>query len=142
MLAQFLRDDRSRGLGVKEAIANHLTNDLVGPTVVGLGAARLALKGCRTVLEVLVSELKVALFAKPILLGGPQGAEFAALALDKHRQSPGDLIVIGDRQGSIGADESCRRKIHGEHRSLLLWGVVLEEIFAASQTEVYSNMMA
>jgi hypothetical protein len=127
VLAQFLRDDGGGGLGIEEAMADNLTNDLVSPAIVGFGAALLALQGRRAVLEVLVPELKIALLAESILLGGLQRAEFTALALDKHRQSPGNVVVVGDRKGSVRADESCSRKVHGEHRSLLLWGCCLGE---------------
>lgn len=122
MLAQFLRDDGGGSIGIKETMTNHLTNHLVGAAIVGFWAALLALQGCRAVLEVLLPELKVALFAESILPRGLQGPKFTALALDKHRQPLGDLIAIGNRQGSVRANESCSRKVHGEHRILLLLG--------------------
>jgi len=122
VLAQFLRDDGGGSIGIKETMTNHLTNHLVGAAIVGFRAALLALQGRRAVLEVLLPELKVALFAESILPCGLQGAKFTALALDKHRQPLGDLIAIGNRQGSVRANESCSRKVHGNHRILLLWG--------------------
>ena len=122
MLAQFLRDDGGRGLGIEEPVANNLAHNLVSPAIVRLGASLLALQDGRAVLEVLALELKVTLFAESILLGGLQGAELPALALDKHRQSPGDLVVSSNGQGSMRADKSCSREVHGEHCCLLLSG--------------------
>lgn len=89
-------------------MANDLANDLIGPSIVGFGSALLVLQAESPVLEVMVAELEVALFAVTILLGGVQRAEFSALALDKHREPSGDVVVFGDGQGTMSAHKSCR----------------------------------
>ncbi len=89
-------------------MANDLAHDSVGPAIVGFGSALLVLQGARPVLEVLLAELEVALFAITILLRGVQRAEFAALALDKHREPAGDVVIFGDRQGTMRTHQSCR----------------------------------
>jgi len=89
-------------------MANDLAHDLIGPAIVGFGAALLVLQGERPVLKVLLAELEVALFAVAVLRGGMQRAECSALALDKHREPSGDVVVFGDGQGTMSAHKSCR----------------------------------
>ena len=89
-------------------MANDLANDLIGPSIVGLRSALLVLQGESPVLEVLLAELEVALFAVTILLGSVQRAEFSALALDKHREPSGDVVIFGNAQGTMSAHEFCR----------------------------------
>lgn len=124
MLSQLLGDDRGGGLGIKEAMPDDLANDLLGPPIVGLGAALLALQAESPVPEVLLAKLEVALFAISILRGGLQRAEFAALALDQHREPSGDVVLVGDGQSPARAHEFCRGEIQGEHRVHPPFGVL------------------
>jgi hypothetical protein len=119
-LAEFLRDDVDRGVGIEEAVADDLANDLVGADIVAFGAGLVALESRASMFTIEFEQLKISRLAEIELLGGLGGAEPFALAFDEHGQ-PGDDQVIG-KNGEIsgGADDS-------EGRDIELHGLVLRQ---------------
>ena len=104
-LGQLLGNDRGRGLGIQEAVANDLANDLVGAAVVGFGAGGFALQRERSVFSEEVEQLEVALSAIAELSGSLGRAEAFALAFEEHGQFESDLIVGGHEEGTGGSRE-------------------------------------
>jgi hypothetical protein len=88
-LAEFLRDDVNRGIGIEEAVTDDLSNDLVGADVVVFGAGLVALESRASMFTIEFEQLKISLLAELELVGGLGGAEPFALAFDEHGQ-PGD----------------------------------------------------
>ncbi len=64
-------------------------------------------------------QLKVALLAEAELLGGLDGSESFALALDEHREFAGDFIVGADRETAGGSDQSLVLQIELCHDCFL-----------------------
>ena len=114
-LAQFLRDDVDRGVGIEEALTDHLANDLVGADIVTFGAGLVALESCASMFTVEFEQLKISLFAEVELLGGLGGAEALALAFDEHGQAGHDKVVRKNGDLSGGADDAAGRdvELHG-----------------------------
>jgi hypothetical protein len=119
-LAEFLRDDVDRGVGIEEAVPDDLANDLVGPDIVAFGAGLVALESWASVFPVEFEQLKIALFAEVELLGGPGGAEPLALAFDEHGQAGDDEVVGKNGKLSGGSDDAAGRDVE-------LHGLVLRE---------------
>jgi hypothetical protein len=114
-LSEFLRDDVDRGVRIEEAVADDLTNDLVGADVVALGAGLVALESCASLFTIVSEQLKISLLAEVELLGGLGGAEPFALAFDEHGQ-PGDDQVVGKHgEFSGGTNDAAGRdvELHG-----------------------------
>ena len=86
-MAEFLGDDRGGGVGVEEAVADDLPDNLRGADVVGFGSGFAAEEGRGPLITKELEQLKIALFADSVLLGGGDGAESFALALDEHEES-------------------------------------------------------
>jgi hypothetical protein len=114
-LTEFLRDDVDRGVGIEEAVADDLANDLVGADIVAFGAGLVALESCTSVFTVEFEQLKISLFAEVELLGGLGGAEPFALAFDEHGQSGDDEVVRENGELPGGADDAAGRdvELHG-----------------------------
>jgi hypothetical protein len=104
-LLELLRDDFGRGLRIQEAVTDDLADDLVGATVVGLGAGGFAVEGQSAVGLVEVEQLEVAGLGVTELGGGVGGTGTFALAFEEHRQLEGDLIVEGDQERTGRAGE-------------------------------------
>jgi len=114
-LTEFLRDDVDRGVGIEEALADDLANDLVGADIVVLGAGLVALESCTSLFTVEFEQLKISLFAEVELLGSLNGAEPFALAFEEHGQSGDDEVVRQNGELSGGADDAAGRdvELHG-----------------------------
>ena len=95
-LAEFLRDDLSAGFRIQEAVTDHLADDFLGASVLGLGAAFRAEESLAALLEKKRAELEVTLTAKTEFGGGAVNTLRAAFALDEHGELTGDFIVFGD----------------------------------------------
>jgi len=104
-LAELLGDDLGGGLGVEEAVADDLAHGLVGVAGGAFGAAAVVLQGRGAVGEEGAADLEVTLLAEAKLLGGGEGSESLALALDEHGEVAGDLVGGGDGERTGGADE-------------------------------------
>jgi hypothetical protein len=114
-LAEFLRDDVDRGVGIEEAVADDLANDLVGADIVVFGAGLVALESSASLFTIEFEQLKISLFAELEFLGGLGSAKPFALAFDEHGQ-PGDDQVVGKNgEFSGGADDAAGRdvELHG-----------------------------
>ena len=114
-LAEFLRDDIDRGVGIEEAMTDDLANDLVGADIVAFGAGLVTLESSASMFTIEFKQLKISLFAELELLGRLGGAEPFALAFDEHGQAGDDQIVRKDGEVSGGADDAAGRdvKLHG-----------------------------
>jgi hypothetical protein len=119
-LAELLRDDVDRGVGIEEALTDDLANDLVGADIVAFGAGLVALKSCAAMFTVEFEQLKISLFAEVELLGGLGGAEPFALAFDEHGQPGDDEVVRKNGEFSGGTDNAAGRDVE-------LHGLVLRE---------------
>jgi hypothetical protein len=119
-LAEFLRDDVDRGVGIEEAMTDDLANELIGADIVVFGAGLVALEPCASMFTIEFEQLKVSLFAEVELFGGLSGAEPFALAFDEHGQAGDDEVVGKDGDLSGGADNAAGRDVE-------LHGMVLRE---------------
>jgi hypothetical protein len=114
-LAELLRDDVDRRVGIEEALTNYLADEFVGADIVAFGAGLLALESYASLFAVEFEQLKVPLFAQIELLGGPDGTDPFALTFDEHGQ-PGDDQVVGKNgEFSGGANDAAGRdvELHG-----------------------------
>jgi hypothetical protein len=114
-LAEFLRDDIDRGVGIEEAVADDLSNDLVGADIVALGAGLVALEPCASLFPIELEQLEISLFAEVEPLGGLGSAKAFALAFDEHGQAGDDEVVLTDGEFSGGADDASGGEVepHG-----------------------------
>src|SRR6516165_282003 len=104
-LPELLGDDLGRSLRIQETVPDNLAHHLLGATVVSLWSARFALQGQGAAELQLFEQLKIALLRVAEFLGGPGGAQPLALAFKKHRQFTGDLILIGQEDGTRRTQE-------------------------------------
>ncbi len=74
-LNELLRDDFGRGIGVEEAMANHLPFQLTGSPVVSFGSTFLRDQAFGSELQEPLTELKIAATAQAELLRGGLGAD-------------------------------------------------------------------
>jgi hypothetical protein len=122
-LAEPLGDHGGRGFGVEEPVADDLADGLVGPAVVRLGSALLALEARRSLGRVDLEELVIAPLGQAELRCGSDGSEFRAMPLEKHGEPPGDVVAGRDRESAGGSDEHRIRSDDIEHdRSSCLRG--------------------
>jgi len=120
-LAEFLGDDLGRGFGIEEAMANDLADDFVGAARGAFGSAFLAVQGQGAALAEGVAELEIALFAEAELACGSERPEALALAFDEHGEFAGDVVVVGDVQGSGVADKLLELEVELEHGCSTVW---------------------
>ena len=92
-LANLLSDDISRGVGIKEGVANNLVSNRRGATRRCPGASFAAEQGKATALGEGGENLVIALSGVAVLDGGCCGAESFTFTLDEHSQFAEDLIV-------------------------------------------------
>ena len=118
-LAEFLRDDIDRGVGIEEAMTDDLANELIGADIVVFGAGLVALEPCASMFTIEFEQLKVSLFAEVELFGGLGGAEPFALAFDEHGQAGDDEVVRKNGDFSGGADDAVGRDV--ELHGVLFW---------------------
>jgi len=105
-LGEFLRDDLDRGVGIEEAVADNLTNDLVGADIVAFGARFVTLESLATMFTINLKQLKVSLFAKLEFFGGLRGTEPFALAFDEHGQADDDEVILTNGEFTGGPDDA------------------------------------
>jgi hypothetical protein len=105
-LAEFLRDDLDRGVGIEEAVADNLANDLVGADIVAFGSGLVTLEPHATMFTIEFKQLKISLFAKAELFGGLGGTKPFALAFDKHAQAGDDEVIRTNGEFTGGADDA------------------------------------
>jgi hypothetical protein len=109
-----LGDDFCRGFGIKEAMPNDLADDLIGSTVVSLGAAFLRHQAVGAELLELLTELKIAAATESELLGCGLGSE-VTLAFEQQGQTARELIILRDGQRARITDESVIFEIEDRH---------------------------
>lgn len=105
-LAEFLANDLGGGVGVQEAVADDLLEDLVGAAIMSFGAALLVLEGEGASLGKGAAQLEVALFGEAKPEGSGLGAESSALALIEHDEFGEDGVVGGSGQLASGTGEN------------------------------------
>jgi hypothetical protein len=105
-LAEFLRDDLDRGVGIKKAVADDLANELVGADIVAFGSRLVTLESHATMFTIKFEQLKISLFAKAKLCGGLGGTKPFALAFDEHAQAGDDEVIRTNGEFTGGADDA------------------------------------
>jgi hypothetical protein len=104
-LTELLGDDLGGGLWVKELVAQDLEDELLGASVIGLGAGLLGFQGLQAARLEVVQELVVSLTAEPEFLSDGGDVVLQTLAFDEHEEAAGLLVGGGDEQGAGGAGE-------------------------------------
>ena len=114
-LAKFLCEDVERGVGIEEAVANNLANDLVGADIVALGTWLVAKESWATVFTIEFEQLKISLFAEADFLGRLGGAGALALAFDEHGEAGDDDVIGKNGELSGGTRDPVTRhvELHG-----------------------------
>ena len=105
-LAEFLRDDLDRGVGIKKAVADDLANELVGADIVAFRSRLVTLESHATMFTIKFEQLKISLFAKAKLFGGLGGTKPFALAFDEHAQAGDDEVIRTNGEFTGGADDA------------------------------------
>jgi hypothetical protein len=100
-LPQLLRDHLGGGVGVEEAVSDHLPDHLGCSPIVGFGTALLAVQSEGARLLKGSAELKVPLLAVTELAGGLERPHFFTLPFDEHQQLACDLVVLADDQAAV-----------------------------------------
>jgi hypothetical protein len=95
-LAEFLSDDFGAGFRIQEAVTDDLADELLGASVVGLGAAFGAEEGRAAFLQKKGAQLEVPLTAIAEFGGRAVNTFRATFALDKHGEFAGDFVVFGN----------------------------------------------
>ena len=72
-LAELLRDDVDRCVGIEKAVTDDLANDFVGADIVAFGAGRVALESCASKFTIEFEQLKISLLAEIEQLSGLGG---------------------------------------------------------------------
>jgi hypothetical protein len=88
-LTELLGDDLGRGIRIQEAVAHDLAENLLGASVIGLGAGLLGLKGLQATLLELMQQLIVSLAAVAVFLGDGGDAVLQTLAFQEHEEVVG-----------------------------------------------------
>jgi hypothetical protein len=117
-LAELLRDDVDRGVGIEEAVTDDLANEFVGADIVAFGAGLVALESCASMFTIEPEQLKISLLAEVELLSGLGGTEPFALAFNEHGQARDDEVIRKNGEFSGGADDAVGR--HFELHVLVL----------------------
>jgi hypothetical protein len=123
-LAELLRDDVDRSVGIEEAVTDDLANEFVRADIVVLGAGLVALESCASLFPIEFEELKIALLAEVELRSGLDGTEPFALAFNKHGEAGDDVVIRKNGKVSGGADDAEGRHVE-LHRLILrerAWG--------------------
>jgi hypothetical protein len=117
-LAEFLREDFGAGIGIEEAVADHLADEFRGAPVGGGGAAFGTEERRGAFLQEEGAELEVTLTAKTEWGGGTVNALAAAFALDEHGELTRDFVVLGKGQGARLALDAVLEKLEGRQADL------------------------
>jgi hypothetical protein len=96
-LAELLGDDLGGGVGVQEAVAQDLPDNLVGAAIIGFGAGLLGLESRQATPLVIREHLVIALAAKAMFLRRVGNLRLQTLAFDEHEEAAG--LLVGDRNG-------------------------------------------
>jgi len=113
-LPEFLGDDLGGGLWVKELVAHDLEEELLGASVVGLGAGLMGFKGLQAARVEGLQELIVALAAEAVFLSDGGDVVLQTLAFDEHEEAVGLLVGRGDEQGAGRAGELVKSGVELE----------------------------
>jgi hypothetical protein len=119
-LAKLLREDVQRGVGIEEAVANDLANDLVGANIVSFGPRLLAKEPWASLFTKESEQLEISLLAETELFGGLGGTGPLALAFDEHGEPGDDEVIRKDGEFSGGSDDPVGRDVE-------LHGLILRE---------------
>jgi hypothetical protein len=134
-LSEFLGNYLCAGLRIEEAVADDLTQNLLGAPEVAFGAAFGAEQGLAAFLEKKSPELEITLTAKAEFGGGMVNTFRSAFALDEHGDFKRDFVVIGDRYGAECALDALFKQFERNHKdlresatiSLIIYGTIFQE---------------
>ncbi len=105
-LPELLGNDFGGSFRIEETVAQGLTDDLLGSTIVGLGASSQAQQCPASALLKKGPELVVALAAVTEFGGRFVGSIRATLSLHEHGQLAGDFVLVGNgKRAELTADE-------------------------------------
>jgi hypothetical protein len=96
-LADLLGDHLGGGVGVEEAVSDHLSDDFLGTSIVGSGPPLFVSETGAPLFVEPAQQLEVTLLGVAVLAGGLGGPEALTLALEKHGQFQDDFVVGSDR---------------------------------------------
>ncbi len=116
-LAEFLSDHLGTGLRIQKAVTDDLTDQFLGASVVGFGAAFGTEESLPAFVEKEGPELEVTLTAKTEFSSGTVNALRAAFALDEHGKLTRDLIVLGNGQGAEFALDPFVEELERNHEA-------------------------
>jgi hypothetical protein len=119
-LAKLLREDVERGVGIEKAVANDLSDDLVGADIVSFGAWLLAKESRASLFAKEFEQLEISLLAEAELFGCLGGTGPLALAFDEHGEPGDDEVIRKDGEFSGGSDDPVSRDVE-------LHGLILRE---------------
>jgi hypothetical protein len=128
-LAKLLREDVERGVGIEEAVANDLANDLVGANIVSFGPRLLAKESCAALFTKEFEQLEISLLAEAELFGCLGGTGPLALAFDEHGEPGDDEVIRKDGEFSGGSDDPVGRDVE-------LHGLILRERSGAEERKM------
>ena len=117
-LSEFLSDDFGAGFRVEESMADDLTYEFLGATVVGFGTSFGAEQSLAAFFQEEGPDLEIALAAKVEFGGGTVNAFGAALAFNEHGEFPGDFVIIGNGEGTGLALDALFEQFKRNHRGL------------------------
>src|ERR1700722_2632875 len=104
-LLKLLGNNFSRSIRIQETMTNDLTDHLFGAPTVILWAAAFALQSQRALGFKLFQQLKIALFGVTEFTGSLSWTQSLTLALEKHGQLAGNLIIVGQEDGTGMTDQ-------------------------------------
>lgn len=104
-LAEFLRDHLRRRVRIEKAVAQDLTNGLVGAPIIGFRPCFLRVEGGNTAAFKSLQDLVIALTAIAIFLGDGADVGLEALAFHEHEDPAGDFVAGLDGEGTGRASE-------------------------------------
>jgi len=134
-LAKLLGEDVERGVGIEEAVANDLANDLVGADIVAFGAWLMAQESWATLFTKEFEHLEISLFAEAELLGRFGGSGSLTLAFDEHGDAGDDDVIGQDGELSGGADDPVGSDVE-------LHGMILRENPWTQKRDSHSGRIA
>jgi hypothetical protein len=119
-LAKLLGEDVERGVGIEEAVANDLANDLVGANIVSFGPRLLTKEPCAALLTKEFEQLEISLFTEAELFRCLDSTGPLALAFDEHGEPGDDEVIRKDGEFAGGSDDPLGRDVE-------LHGLILRE---------------
>jgi hypothetical protein len=118
-LSDFLSNNLSRSVRVKEAMPNDLTCNLLGAAVVVFWSPFFARESLGAMKAKGLANLVVPRLAEAECLSSLAWTEGTTFALDQHSKLSSDVVICGDAKGSMRSNEYLSITIKRKHKKLL-----------------------